>query len=310
MKYKVLFCGTPEFARIQLSALLSDADYDVTMVVSQPDRPSGRGHKMTPSPVKVLAQEHSIPVLTPEKASDSSFITEISQHTFDICVVVAYGQILRRSFLELFPKKCVNVHASLLPRWRGAAPIQRALMAGDRESGVCLQLVVPKLDAGDIIGEKRLVLSQSMNALELHNELATLSVELLNKDLKQYLKGKITPRVQDEHLVTYAHKIEKDEGHIDWTQPSQEIHNKVRGLFMGPQANTPFQGKRLKILKTEIVEKSGSPGSVLHAENGELIIACGQGSLRLLIVQPESKKPMAISEFLKGYKIDTGDFIV
>lgn len=310
MSYKVLFCGTPEFAKQQLEALLLDPDYQVVTVVSQPDRPAGRGHKLQPSPVKELATQHHIPVLTPEKASDPEFIAELSQHSYDVCIVVAYGQILRKNFLDLFPQKCVNVHASLLPRWRGAAPIQRAIMSGDTETGVCLQVVVPQLDAGAVIGERRLQLSLEADARTVHDALARQSVELLQVDLKKYLQGNMTPHTQDEQLVTYAHKIDKAESVIDWTRPALEIHNKVRGLALGPQASTFFQGKRLKILKTKMIEEvdtSHSSGHVFVTESGALNVVCGSGQvLEVLIVQPESKKPMTVGDFLRGYDIQKG----
>lgn len=306
MSYKVLFCGTPEFARQQLEALLQDAEYEVTTVVSQPDRPSGRGHKLQPSPVKELALKHNIPVLTPEKASDPEFIAQLQQQKYDVCIVVAYGQILRKNFLEMFPQSCVNVHASLLPRWRGAAPIQRAIMAGDAETGVCLQVVVPQLDAGAVIGERRLSLKLEDDAKTVHEALAQQSVELLRSDLKNYLKGQVKPQAQDESLVNYAHKIEKTESQIDWSLSVLEIHNKVRGLALGPQASTVFQGKRLKIIRTFPalgVKAQGAPGSLFKTSSDQLIVVCGDGCLELLSVQPESKKPMSASDFLRGYDI-------
>jgi methionyl-tRNA formyltransferase len=310
MKYKVLFCGTPEFAKIQLESLLADSDYEIQLVVSQPDRPSGRGHKLKPSPVKELAVSKNIPVLTPEKASDPLFIEQLQKYTFDICVVVAYGQILRKNFLDLFPQKCVNLHASLLPRWRGAAPIQRAIMEGDAVTGICLQVVVAKLDAGDVIGERSISLTEEMNAVDLHNSLAKLGTHLLSKDLKEFLQNQSTPQKQDESLVTYAHKIEKQESDIDWSQSAERLHNKIRGLAMGPQASTTFQGRRLKILKTKRTPLQGTPATILRASQDELVVACGTESLQILVVQPESKKPMVVSEFLKGYKLEEGESLV
>ncbi|MCC6137130.1 MAG: methionyl-tRNA formyltransferase [Bdellovibrionaceae bacterium] len=314
MSYKVLFCGTPEFARRQLEALLLDRDYEVVTVVSQPDRPSGRGHKLTPSPVKDFALKHNMPVLTPEKASDPAFIEELKKHTYDICIVVAYGQILKKNFLEMFPGKCVNLHASLLPYWRGAAPIQRSVMAGDSKTGICLQVVVPKLDAGPVIGEREMEITLEDSAGTVHDTLASLGLELLAKDLKAYLRGEQAPKLQDENLVTYAHKIDKAESDINWSLSALEIHNKVRGLALGPQASCVFQGKRLKIIKTLPILKSSEPlgrglqsaGVVLEASGETLVIGCGEGSLQLLVVQPESKKPMMVSEFLRGYKVAVG----
>lgn len=306
MTYKVLFCGTPEFARQQLEYLIQDSEYQVVTVVSQPDRPSGRGHKLTPSPVKEFALRNNIPVFTPEKASDPEFIAELKKQHYDICIVVAYGQILRKNFLEMFPGRCVNLHASLLPRWRGAAPIQRSIMAGDPETGICLQVVVPKLDAGAVIGERKMDLEIEMDAVVVHDRLAEMGVDLLAHDLKKYIQGKVSPIVQDETLVTYAHKIDKSESEIDWSQSAVSLHNKIRGLALGPQASCVFQGKRLKILKTLPLSVSGTPGTIIEASGDRLVVGCGDGSLQLLSVQPESKKPMSTSEFLRGYKVEVG----
>lgn len=303
---KVLFCGTPEFAKQQLEFLTCDKDYSVVTVVSQPDRPAGRGHKLTPSPVKAFALERGIPVLTPEKASDEDFIAALKQNQYDVCIVVAYGQILRRSFLDMFPNKCVNLHASLLPRWRGAAPIQRAIMAGDAKTGVCLQVVVPKLDAGAVIGERDMTLNIADSAITVYDKLSQLGVELLSTDLKKFLAGKIVPVPQDESFVTYAHKIEKAECEIDWSLSALAIHNHVRGLAAGPQASTQFEGRRLKILKTMPQKDKGTPGTIVDARGERLIVGCGEGTLQLLKVQPESKKPMSAEEFMRGYSVTVG----
>lgn len=313
MSYKVLFCGTPEFAKKQLEALLLDRDFEIVTVVSQPDRPSGRGHKLTPSPVKDYSLKHNLPVFTPEKASDPLFIEELKKNHYDVCIVVAYGQILKKNFLDLFPGKCVNLHASLLPRWRGAAPIQRAVMAGDERTGISLQVVVPKLDAGAVIGELEMPITLEDDARTVHDTLAELGTQLLVKDLKAYLRGEQAPQVQDEALVTYAHKIEKTESEIDWSLSAREIHNKVRGLALGPQASCSFENKRLKIIKTLPVAIAASlnvktkAGTVIEASGDGLVVACGEGALQLFVVQPESKKPLLVHEFLRGYKVAVGD---
>lgn len=306
MSKKVLFCGTPQFAREQLEALIQDDDFDVVTVVSQPDRPAGRGHRLTPSAVKAYAVEQGLSVLTPEKASDEAFINELRKQTYDVCVVVAYGQILRQSFLEMFPGKCVNLHASLLPRWRGAAPIQRAIMAGDVQTGICLQVVAAKLDAGDVIGERVLPLDITDTALTVYEKLSVQGRELLTVELKEFLDGKIQPMRQNETLVTYAHKIEKSESEIDWSKAAWEIHNHVRGLAAGPQATTHFRGKRLKVLRTLPAKGRGEPGVVVEAIGERLIVGSGSELLQILEVQPESKKSMLASEFLRGYTVEVG----
>jgi methionyl-tRNA formyltransferase len=304
---RILFCGTPTFAIPSLKALSEDPFFKVEMVATQPDRPAGRGHKLQPSPVKVFAEQKNIPVITPENISAPEVVKQISDLDLDACVVVAYGQILRRDFLNLFPQKCVNLHGSLLPLWRGAAPIQRSLMAGDKETGVSLQVVVSKLDAGAVIGERRFEVPENMNALESHDRMSALGVELFQNEFKAFLEGKITPRIQDESLVTYAHKIAKDETRIDWLRPASELHNFVRGLYMGPQAHTSVQGKNLKIYKTSVSALTGVPGEVVQLEKSIFSVACGSGSLDIHELQPESKKRLSAEEFLRGFPLRRGE---
>jgi methionyl-tRNA formyltransferase len=309
---RLAFCGTPGFAIPQLEALLSDKFFEVVQVVTQPDRPSGRGQKLQPSPVKVFSQKAGLPVLSPENINSPESIESLKQLNLDAIVVVAFGQILRKDFLNLCPNKCVNLHGSLLPRWRGAAPIQRALMEGDRESGVSLQVIVAKLDAGPVIGERPLTLPIDMNALELHDQLSQLGASLFLDDFKRFLKGEITPKAQDESQVTYAHKISKDETKIDWSWPAARIHNQVRGLFMGPQAWSSLDGLNYKIHRTEVVigvvscTGSRQPGEVLAVEKDFFIVGTGENSLKVSLLQPESKKKMSAEEFLRGYSLKKG----
>lgn len=305
--YKVIFCGTPHFALPSLKALAEAEAFEVVMVVTQPDRPAGRGHKLQPSPVKQWALENNLPVISPESVNQPEVIAQLRELRSDACVVVAFGQILKKDFLNLYPQKCVNVHGSLLPRWRGAAPIQRSLMAGDLESGVCLQVVVSKLDAGAVIGERRLHLSVDMQASTLHDQLSLLGADLLIKEFTQFLGGEITPQTQDESLVTYAAKITKEDSLIQWHKSAKSIHDAVRGLALGPQAFTTLQGRNVKILKTRISERSGEPGSVTHIEKTFFSVACGDGSLDILELQPESKKRLSAEEFLRGFPLQRGD---
>ena len=306
---RVAFLGTPDFARFHLEALLADEHFYVVGVVSQPDRPSGRSMKLTPSPVKALALEKSIPVITPEKINDVEVLKEIQSWKAEAVVVVAYGQIVPQKFLDMFPKKVVNVHGSLLPRWRGAAPIQRALMAGDLETGVSLQVMVKKLDAGDVIGEYRLKIPISMDAVELHNELQKLGVQLLHVELMDYLRGHLMPTPQDESKVTYAHKIDKSESLIDWSQPAAAIWNHIRGLALGPGAHTFWQGKKIKIhrARAEAIMHEKKPGTIVSCDAESLTIACGEGVLRVTDLQPESKARMSVRDYLLGHTVKVGD---
>src|SRR5690606_12427434 len=203
---RTVFLGTPDFARAQLEYLAQDPHYEIVGVVTQPDRPAGRHMHLQPSPVKKFALEKGFKVLTPEKMTPE-VIAEVASWRAELAVVVAFGQILPQAFLDLFPKKAVNIHASLLPRWRGAAPIQRAIMAGDKETGVALQVIVKKLDAGDVIGTYRLPITDETDALKLLTDMVPLGQKLLHVDLMDYLRGNISPQPQDDGAVTYAHKI-------------------------------------------------------------------------------------------------------
>jgi methionyl-tRNA formyltransferase len=303
-RVRILFLGTPGFAVASLKRLIDDEHFEIVAVVSQPDRPAGRKMQLKASPVKELALAHGLPVFTPETVNTEEFRAKIAEFRAESAVVVAFGQILGQKFLDLFPKGCVNVHGSLLPRWRGAAPIQRAVMAGDTETGVALQIVVRKLDAGPLLGVRRLALDDSMNALELHDALKELGADLLHVEYMDYLRGNLTPLAQDESLVTIAPKIEKSEAQIDWSLSAREVHNKVRGLQMGPFASSTLDGRAVKIHRTMIVSESGAsgePGQIISQHASGFHVACGAGVVDVLEVQPESKPRMTAAAFAKGY---------
>jgi methionyl-tRNA formyltransferase len=309
-RIRSLFLGTPDIARHCLEAMLKDEHFEVVGVVSQPDRPAGRKLKLQPSPVKALAEPLGIPVLTPENINLPEVLSQIQALKAEVAVVVAFGQILKKDFLKLFPHKVVNVHASLLPRWRGAAPIQRALMAGDRQSGVSLQVVVRKMDAGPVLGVRQIALTEEMTALELYDQCQRLGADLIAVDLMDYLRGNLTPVTQDESRVTMAPKITREEANVDWSKSSADIHNLVRGLAMGPVAHTTREGKLLKLHRTRVVAPEGAlgrPGQVLEGSDKSLLVACGKGSLQLLEVQPESRAKMPIEVYLRGYPLQPGD---
>ncbi len=306
---RVAFLGTPEFASYHLQHLFNDEHYKVVGVVTQPDRKQGRKMKLTPSPVKKLAIEQNVPCISPEKFNDNEVYQTVQSWKPEYIVVVAYGQIISKKFLEMYPQKVVNVHASLLPKWRGAAPIQRSLMAGDVVTGVSLQVMVKKLDAGDVIGERTLTVQSHVNAIELHDDLKVLGADLLHVEFMDYIRGHLSPVVQDESKVTYAKKIEKSESHIDWSLKAQDIHNKVRGMQLGPGTYTTFQDKKIKIHQTEVVDlqENFTPGLVISNETDELVIACAENALKVLTIQPESRARMPITDFLKGHPIMKGE---
>lgn len=308
-KVRILFLGTPEFAAASLRRLIADEHYEIVGVVSQPDRPAGRKMQLKPSPVKELALQHGLRVFTPQTVNTQEFRDQILALGAESAAVVAFGQILGQKFLDLFPRGCVNVHGSILPRWRGAAPIQRSLMAGDLEGGVALQIVVRQLDAGPVLGIRRLALPEEMNAMELHDALKDLGADLLHIEYMDYLRGHLTPTPQDESQVTIAPKIDKAEARLDWTLPAREIHNKVRGLQMGPFAFTERGGVPLKIHKTRVVDDNsthGAPGRLTNVGGvvgGSLVVQCGRGLLEILEVQPESRSRMSVIDYLRGYPL-------
>lgn len=290
--------------------MIRDPHFEVVGVVTQPDRPAGRNMRLQPSPVAALAQTVGIPVFKFENVNTSEALGKIEALRAETAVVVAFGQILKNQFLDLFPAKVVNVHASLLPRWRGAAPIQRALMAGDQTTGVSLQIMVRKLDAGPILGERPIPLNLETDALMLYRQCEALATQLLSVDLMDYLRGNLSPVSQDESKVTLAPKVEKAEAEIEWNRGNLEIHNLVRGLVMGPVAQTRRLGRLLKVHRTRPRPADGAsrrPGQAAVVTENSLIVQCGQGTLELLEVQPESRSKMPISEYLRGYPVRTGD---
>lgn len=306
--FRVVFLGTPEFSCESLQQLINDEHYQVVGVVAQPDRKSGRNMQLRPSPVKELALKHYIPVLTPDNINQDHILNQIKEWDAEVAVVVAFGQILSQKFLDLYPQNVVNVHASLLPRWRGAAPIQRAIMAGDAVTGVCLQVMVKKLDAGAVLGSRQVELNDNKSAKQLHDELALLGGDLLHIELMDYLRGNLTPVDQDESLVTYAKKIDKSEGLIDFNLTALAIHRQVLGLSMGPGTYTFLKGKKIKIHKTQPLAAqiaAAIPGEIV--ELGETIkVQCGQGLLELIEVQAESRPKMLAKEYLKGHVLSIG----
>jgi len=311
---KVAFLGTPTFAAQVLESMYADKSYQICGALTQPDRPAGRKLELTPSEVKKTGLQKNIEVLTTEKLSkDESAFSQILSWKADVAVVVAFGQILNEKFLNSFPLGAVNIHASLLPRWRGAAPIQRAIEAGDSETGVCLQKIVKELDAGDIISERRCEIDQKINSLELHDKLIKLSCEMMKKDFLDYCNGIVKLKVQDPADVTYAKKIEKAESLIDWNQTTKTIHNKVRAFVWGPGCYFMYQGKRIKVHKTlPSYEKHflNPNAGVVFLDQDRFFVNTADGAIELLEVQMEGKQRQITKEFLKSFKIENGQNLI
>lgn len=299
---RLIFAGTPEFAVPSLQAIL-ESDYSLCAVYTQPDRPAGRGRKLTSSPIKILAQEHDIPVFQPLSLKSETEQQQFAQLEADLLVVVAYGMMLPQAILDIPKLGAINVHASLLPRWRGAAPIQRALLAGDQKTGVTIMKVVKKLDAGDMLYKLDIPINDVTNSSQLFDQLSTLGAEALSHVLQHFEDNTLIAEQQDENQVTYAAKLEKSEAILDWKQSAEELTRKVRGLNAWPVAQTTFNGKVLRIWRAEIVTQKNStqPGRLLVDEKGALVVETGKGCLRLLEVQLPGGKRIPSSAFLNAH---------
>jgi methionyl-tRNA formyltransferase len=300
---RLAFMGTPDFAVPILRALL-DAGHEVVAVYTQPPRPAGRGHRPQPSPVHRAAAAADIPVHTPPKL-DSAEQEKFRALGLDAAVVAAYGLILPKEVLAAPPLGCLNVHASLLPRWRGAAPIQRAILAGDRETGVTIMQMDQGLDTGPMLLAEAIAIRPETTASRLHDELATLGARLIVRALAGRAEGTLTPRPQPTEGVTYAKKLDRDEGRIDWSKPAAELERAVRALNPVPGVWFEHGGERIKVLAASLAESSATapPGTVLDAD---LTIACGSGALRLMRLQRAGRAAVEAEAFLRGYTLPPG----
>ena len=308
MSLNIIFAGTPDFAAVHLQTLL-DSEHKVVAVYSQPDRPAGRGKKLLASPVKQLALEHGIPVYQPLSLRDEEAQRELAALNADLMVVVAYGLILPQAVLDTPRLGCVNVHASLLPRWRGAAPIQRAVEAGDAESGVAIMQMEAGLDTGPVLVEVRTPLSPRETGGSLHDKLADLGGPALLQALAQLESGTAQPQVQDDARANYAGKITKEEARIDWQRPAAELERLVRAFNPFPVCWTEYadnKGKpqRLRVYaaKHEQGCHTDKPGTILSADDEGILVACGREALRLTHLQLPGKKALPVEEILKGYR--------
>jgi len=309
---KVVFAGTPAFSVGCLNVLLASDDVEVVGVVSQPDRKSGRGMKLTPSPVKKTALAANIDVITPEKLRDNEeALSWLKEKDCDVLVVVAFGMILPVSWLETPKVAPINVHASLLPRWRGAAPIERALLAGDKETGVCIMQMEQGLDTGGIYLEKRIPISLESTGHTLWAALEVLGAQALIQALPSIASGELKPKPQDEAGVTYAKKITNDERVVDWALNADYIERLVRCFTPKPGVRTTYQGKMLKIIAGEVLPSASkhTAGTVLAVKDG-LDVSCGNGqAYRITSIQPEGKKAMKAVDYLRGAPIKVGEVL-
>ncbi len=293
---KVVFMGTPDFSVPVLEALV-DAGHEVLCVYCQPPRPAGRGKKDRPSPVQAKAGELGLPVRFPKSLKGEAEQAEFAALGADIAVVVAYGLILPQAVLDAPAKGCLNIHASLLPRWRGAAPIHRAIMAGDKETGVCIMQMEAGLDTGPVLLRKAVTIGAEETTAELHDRLSALGAAAIVEALAN-LDG-LEPVEQPEEGVTYAKKIDKAEARVDWSKPAIEVDRLIRGLSPFPGAWCEVEGERLKLLRSRVVEGDGAAGQVL----GGLRIACGDGAVEILQAQRQGKRPMEAEELLRGFEL-------
>ena len=299
---RLVFMGTPDFAVPSLRVLVEGQDALVG-VVTQPDQPAGRGMALRPSAVKACALEHDIPVFQPAKLRPPEVVARLRDWQPDLLVIAAYGKLLPTSLLDLPPHGCINVHASLLPKYRGAAPIQWAIANGERQTGVTIMQVNQYLDAGDILLQKACPITETETGGSLHDTLSVLGAEALDQALELLKHGRLVARPQDESQVTYAAAIKKEDGRIDWTQDALSIERRIRAFHPWPSAYTSLRGRLLKISAARVMPSTVSgvaPGTVVPSAPGQLLIATGQGVLALEEVQLAGKKRLAITEFLKG----------
>lgn len=303
---KIIYMGTPDFAVPALKALAS-SEHEVCAVFTQPDKPRGRKMILTPPDVKVCAQSLGIPVYQPESMKNGDALEIINHYNPDVIVVAAYGKILPIAVLDAPKFGCVNIHGSLLPKYRGAAPIQQSVLNGDKVTGITTMLMDVGLDTGDILITEETEIGENETSGELFDRLAVLGGELILKTLAALEKGEITPKKQDESLATHTSKIDKSLCPIDFSKSASEVHNKVRGLNPWPVATTKICGKNVKVYSTKLCPKSGKIGEVLSTK--PLIVACGEKSVEILELQPEGKKRMTADAFLAGHKLEIGDII-
>lgn len=312
---KVIFMGTPEFAIAPLQVLIEE-QFDVIAVVTQPDRPTGRKRIITPTPVKEVALQHGIPVLQPERLRDADAVAEIVALQPDLIVTAAYGQILPASILNVPPYRCINIHASLLPRYRGGAPIQYAIMYGDDKTGVTIMYMAEGLDTGDMISRVEVPIEADDDVGTLFDKLSIAGAELLRDTLPRLLAGEVEPVAQNDEEASYAPNITREDERIDWKRSARDVFNQVRALHPWPIAFTLWNGERLKVWTCKLssasqasladAQRDAEPGTVLQCTADGIEVMTGQGTIWLTKIQPAGKRAMDVAEFVKGSDISVG----
>ena len=300
---RVVFMGTPDIAATCLKKILADG-FDVVGVYTQPDRPKGRGMKLVASPVKEVALAHNIPVFQPESFREEESVQQLRELKPDICAVVAYGRILPQKVLDVPARGCINIHASLLPKYRGSAPYQWAVLNGDKQSGVTAMYLCREMDAGDIIDVSETPIGENETAGELLDHLAELGADLLSKTLGRFAAGEVVGRPQDSSQVSYAPMLDKSMCPIDFTKTAQQVHNQVRGLHPWPVATMELQGQLFKVHETRLAEGSGEPGQILGLTKTGLVIACGEGAVEITSLQAQGGKRMAAPDYFRGHPLE------
>ncbi|MCC5796037.1 MAG: methionyl-tRNA formyltransferase [Methylophaga sp.] len=305
---RIIFAGTPEFAASSLQALL-DTEHEICAVYTQPDRPAGRGRKLTPSPVKQLALQHQIPVEQPENFKNEQDRQRLEHYQADVMIVVAYGLLLPQRILDAPKHGCINVHASLLPRWRGAAPIQRAILAGDKETGVCIMQMEAGLDTGPVLAEVRCTIADTETASSLHDRLAELGANTLVEALTDLSAQQLNAQVQDDINTTYASKLDKSEALIDWQKSATEIDRQIRAFNPWPVSFTQWKEQPLRIWQASLMsgDSQSSAGTVLSVTKQGIDVATGDGIIRLQQLQAPGKKAMPVADFINANRIEVGE---
>ena len=301
MSLRIIFAGTPDFAAVHLKALV-DSDHEVVAVYSQPDRPAGRGKKLQPSPVKQVALEHDVPVYQPLNFKDEADVDTLKSLNADVMVVVAYGLLLPKNVLDAPRYGCLNVHASLLPRWRGAAPIQRCIEAGDMVTGITIMQMDVGLDTGDMLNKVTTGINLDDTGGSLHDRLASMGPDALLKTLADVEAGTLAPEAQNDALANYAHKLTKQEALLDWQQDAEALARRIRAFNPFPMAYTLLGDERIRVHAADALEKATqlTPGTIANVTSDGIEVACNEGVLRLTRIQLAGKKPMSVAEVING----------
>lgn len=305
---KLVFMGTPDFAVETLKALVERSGHEIALVVTQPDKPKGRGHKMMPPPVKEYALAHEIPVYQPTSMKSQEAAAKLAQVKADVFVVAAYGKLLPETVLNIPPHGCINVHASLLPKYRGAAPIQWSIVNGESVSGVTTMLMEKGLDTGDMLLKQEIQIAETETGSTLHDKLSVIGAALLLKTLDELEAGTLQPEKQDDSLSCYAPMLNKEVSKIDFTKTSREIYNLVRGMNSYPYAHTEYLGRRMKVIWAEQAncKTSGQNGEILEVTPKGILVKCADGAINITQIQFDGKKQMPVREYIKGNTIETG----